>query len=361
MHATTATEVPAVLQELERRMQSAKDIIVPAAQFKLEREFGMNPTVALPLGFGDALVRLPMTANANAQTASKLNIPKAYYDRMFDLQPDLLCENVNTWAAQAEDKNWLLRILDDKVRANLSDRFRILDNYSLAWAALQQAKASGAMIQSLRLSDDRFEMRLLHPDMEEVLKDGAAGIRACFVPGCYIGNSETGRGGLEVSMFLLDRICSNGYRHETNLRKVHLGGQNEAGLLSRETVAAKDATVWLEVRDTIAAVFDKERFAKVIGAMRDSALQELVAPIEAVDTVVAAYGMDEADKQAILNELISPSHDRDPGRTVFGLISAITERAKAYADTDLEKATAFETAGMQLATKARELVPVRVR
>ena len=64
---------------------------------------------------------------AHQQIASRLNIPYRYYQKMQAEVPDLLDRNVNTWLEQKPERR-MIRVLDGKVRAFLSDRYRRLDN-----------------------------------------------------------------------------------------------------------------------------------------------------------------------------------------------------------------------------------------
>jgi hypothetical protein len=256
----------------------------------------------------------------------------------------------------------------------LSNAFRALDDNDLFYRTFGIAREVGAEISRASLTDDRFEMRFTVPTWREELgydegwgpfgnghhQFGGRG-GSSFVPGCYVSNSETGRGGLTVRPFVFDGGCSNGLLLETAIAKVHLGERLGVGYISRETQSLKDAAVWSEVSDLIRAVFDREKFKAIVERFRTAGTWELEAPIEAVDTVVKAYGLSDDDRQAILNELISPGHDRDPGRTVFGLLQAVTQRAQAYEETDPEEATKLEAIGGELLSKGRELVAVRVR
>lgn len=372
----SSAQAGALIAELERRAKTAEDIIVPAQsiRFELGEEPGSLPgtrpeaKAVIPFAGNDIVRAFGINRTGHAQTASKLNIPWQYYQRMASEAPDLLITSVNEWIGR-EGGNWLLRTLDGRVRANLSDGYRMLDNYDLAFATLGRAREFGAEIQRFTLTDDRFEMRLIARDWRGragIEGNGTGhtmrtGLRAEFIPGCYVSNSETGKGRLAIRPFILDAVCSNGYIGEQGFDRVHLGSRNDAGYISAETRAAKDKTIWMEIADVIGTVFNEERFKALVARMTDTAGQELAAPIAAVDAVVARYEMSDDDKQAILNELISPSHGRDPGRTVFGLISSITERAKTYEESDPERATAMEAAGMELVSIAPQLVEVRAR
>lgn len=373
--ARNGVEVAELIKELNRRKETARDIVTPAHVAR------MTDTGAMIVdNIRDAAVALPMSKTAHGQTAAHLNIPLAYYNRMREAQPGLLAANVNTWMAEQKG-NRMFRLLDNGIRANVSDRYRALDSYDLAFATLgvvnQVADETGQRPQVTKatLTDDRFEMRIIHPAWETDLEYPANGIDRQYgadgghrisrpavgkiIPGVYVSNSETGQGGLNVKPFLLDMICTNGMIGEEAFSRVHLGSRQEAGYLSAETRDTQDRLLWMQITDLIRSVFDKDRFQILIDTLKGAVAAELAAPIEAVDAVVKQYEMSEDDKQAILNELISPSHDRDPGRTVFGLLSAITERAKAYEATDPERMTTLEEAGLDFAKNARQMVAVR--
>jgi len=82
------------------------------------------------LDLGD-LGRLSVSESCHEQIASRINIPKKYYDRMKNSYPGLLCHNVNHWFGNTPSQH-LIRSLDGQARAFLSDRYRPLDNYDLA-------------------------------------------------------------------------------------------------------------------------------------------------------------------------------------------------------------------------------------
>lgn len=363
LNARTSAEVPGLIAELERRHKTAKDIIVPAQAFRLETVEGQARAI-IDTGLG-AVQPFALSRTAHGQTAEKLGIPAAYYNRMLAERPDLLAENVNSWAA-TDDRNWLLRLLDGRMRANLSDRYRALDSYDLAFTALKAIRDVDANVHITRatLTDDRFELRAIVPEWEREIdyrKANGEANRGGFgssrmVPGIYVSNSDTGRGGLNIKPFLLDLVCTNGMVGEHAFTRVHLGQRNEAGYLTQETRDAKDATMWMEVNDLIKTVFDRDQFEALIKAIEGTATEKLEKPVEAVDAVVKHFGMTDEDRQSILNELLSPTDDRDAGRTVLGLINAVTARGKAFEDTDAERATDFEEAGMVLVRAAQPIL-----
>lgn len=376
LNARTAAEVPGILAELERRSKTAKDIVVPTAGMRFE---AMPIGLKAPEGLLDTFVTLDaglgarsayrLSRTAHAQTAEKLGIPAAYYGRMRAEAPDLLAANLNTWATRSAG-NGMLRTLDGRVRAHLSDKFRALDCYDLAFTTLKTIRDLDVQVDITRatLTDDRFEMRVIVPGWEEEIeyKKAAAGGghnrvvpgldgSSRLIPGMYVSNSDTGKGGLNIKPFIYDLVCTNGMVGETAFSRVHLGARQEQGYLSAETRVAKDATIWLEVADLMRAVFDRDKFRALIEAIGETASQALSDPIEAVGTIVRENGLTDDDRQAILNELISPSDDRDPGRTVLGLISAITSHAKSFQDTDPERSTDLEEMAYALVKTGKAL------
>ncbi len=347
MTATTKSGVADILKELSRQAETRRDYIAPAKDLSLEVPEDRVMAV-LDLGKPVGRLILEVGEKAGRQFSDKLHIPQQYYRRMAEEAPHLLAENVNHWLRESE-RNFLLRTLDGRLRACLSDRYRTLDSSDLCFTAAAVGKDVGAEITRVDLTETRFYMRLIHPEWRERIdeqrksgttrNDGGDWV----IPGCIVSNSEVGEGGLRVDPFLFYEICSNGQVGDSRLFKVHLGRQNEIGALSEETKAHDDEGLWMKVRDLIKATFDRERFQAWIADVRETTTMKLEHPIVAVDNVVAHFGMSDEDKQAILDELVSPSNGRDPGRTVYGMIQAVTARAHAYENAN--DAITFERAG----------------
>ena len=115
-----------IAAELERQVQTRKDYI--ASQGVLEAKVVDGEVVI------DGLNGEPkgITNFAHKQFADHLAIPARYYERMRATQPALLAANMNTWLHDETDEKRMLRTLDGKVRAFLSNKFRPLDNFDLA-------------------------------------------------------------------------------------------------------------------------------------------------------------------------------------------------------------------------------------
>ena len=78
-------------QELLDQQESKRDFHVK------NTSLNMLPTGQFRLETKDAEILMPATEHAHGQVASKLNVPKVYYDRMRHNSPTLLAQNVNHW------------------------------------------------------------------------------------------------------------------------------------------------------------------------------------------------------------------------------------------------------------------------
>lgn len=381
--AVTPEAIQSLAQELERQSKTKRDIVVPGKNFKLATQDtlieGLSGTfpadgtrdktvvAAIDLGGVAGQVSYGVNRIAHEQLGEKTNIPRSYYQRCLASAPALLTENVNHWLSTNGEagKNYLVRTLDDRVRAFLSNRYRALDNIDLFYEAMRIAKEIGAVATRVDLTEERFYLRLLAPDFTERVNfpGGAHGFARPIdgddlIPGVVVSNSEVGRGGLSVNPFIFNGACSNGAWLDTKLFQVHIGRTLDVGYLTSETIAAEDTSIWLKVRDLIKATFDKEQFSKMVAQFQNAAGQVLDEPTVAVDAVVKHYGLSDDDKQAILNELIAPkTRENDPGRTVYGLLQAITARSHSFENYD--EAREYEKIGGDFLTRAPALVAVR--
>lgn len=370
---TEVTQAPeqllALAAEIERVAKTKQDIIVPASKFRMMP--GTELSVDSVLG-SQALYEVG--AVAHEQLGEKLGIPRAYYKRMLAENPWLLKENVNAWLG-TNGKNHLLRTLDGRVRAVMSDSYLCLDNYDLFYNAIVAIQESKATLLKADLTEEHMYIRAIAPDFRERIDRQLGGnelgvghhIRPDWrgegepdadevCPLLTIRNSEVGRGGLSVTAGFFRFVCSNGANISKDLSKIHLGERQSEGLyVSSETRQLKDSAFWSEVKDACKAVFNPEKFREMVALMNNAARTELADPVEAVNAVVTNYGMSDDTKQNILNSLIAGGDT-----TVWGLLNAVTFQGHgAEGSGDVEGSMAFQNIGGDLLTRAPELVAVR--
>lgn len=390
LRASTPEAISGVMTELQRIKKTARDFTVPSTKLTTRVEpgtglvrasFRMPDSVAgnFPLDFG-------IRKTAHEQLAEKFGIPGNYARKMEDTAPGLLINNLNYWF-NFNPQNLLLRTLDGDVRAALSDRYRALDSFDLLFNAAEVGHGMGAVMQRLDLSDDRFFFRMVLPDFAVKITGRGDDLKAkgklfssgykgdngqwgitddddpngdWVFPAIVGSNSEVGKGKLMVDLSAFRATCSNYIVVSKSIHRVHLGERLDNGFeFSSDTREAKDRAVWLEVRDMIKAAFTEDKFRALVKAMNDAQAAVLEDPIAAVEVVVQTYGLDDADKETILRELLNPSVGSiNPGATLWGLSQSVN--VLAY-ERSLTEGYQLETIAGDLIQRGRELVAVKAR
>lgn len=262
---------------------------------------------------------LPATTFAHSQIAARAKVPAGYYKRMLAEAPELLARNVNHWwDAQPEAR--LVRAVgsngDGRIRAVLSDRFRVLDNIDFLTTVFEAADPFGASVRHAHVTDDRLHVQLVTPRVREVPNRVGDALQL----GITIRNSEVGDGRIMVQPWVLRLVCLNGMLSSVSYKKTHLGATLDVGVLSDETLRLEAASVWAQVADWTRYALAEERFDDMINDLGRAADNEIhVKPRVAVANVVRKTNLNRAEGQAILEKYLSQD---DP--TQFGLAQAIT-------------------------------------
>lgn len=323
--------------ELDRQAKSKRDFVSDT------RELTMNGGQMLFMGGGDQSEQFGLTDHAHAQIASRLKIPKPYYDRLRKDHPQLLDGNVNTLFSREPERR-MIRTLDGDARAFLSDRYRRLDNYDLMNAVMPVlAQAKDLQIVSCEVTDTRLYLKAIFPRMENEITRGDA-VQA----GIVISNSEIGAGSLRVEPLLYRLVCLNGMiAADSSTRKYHVGRANDAEayeLFSDDTMKADDKAVWLKVRDTVhAAAVDAKKFDAIVQRARQATAERIESPVKAVEQLASTVNLTEREKDSVLTRLIEGG---DLSR--WGVVNAVT-RASQDVD-DYDRATELERDGGRILT-----------
>lgn len=340
-------DIVALAQELQRLRETSTDIVATTKDLKaVQTRDGIILTGVqdMPEATGMALDvpgfgTYPLTHHGHQQLAEKTGIPFRYYEAMQGARfYDLVAENVNRWLSVQADRR-LVRVADGKVRAVLSDRYRVLDNYDLAMLVMDRAVEHAAIVQASDLTETRMYIKLVVPEYTAKLAFTEEEKRAHtwhgamddeVIPGLVVSNSEVGDGAFRVEPFLFRKVCSNGVILEESLYKVHLGSRLEVGELiySDETRKLADAALWSKVRDIIDATFDEKLLKSVIARMAATKTMPLEKPQEVVDAVVQGLQLSETRKLDLIRYFAKESD------TVFGLVNGITRLAQDFEDTE---------------------------
>ena len=281
---------------------------------------------------------------AHQQIASRLNIPFRYYQKMQAENPELLDHNVNTWFNQNPERR-MIRVLDDNVRAFLSDRYRRLDNLELCAAVLpviQQMK--GANIESCEVTPSRLYLKVVNKKMKAEVAVGDV-VQAGFV----ISNSEVGLGSVRVEPLVFRLVCKNGLIcKDFTQKKYHVGKQISSSddsaylLYSDETLAQDDKAFFMKVQDIVRAAVDESKFLLTVDKLRLSQNIPLThEPVKAVEILADNFQLTENERGDILRQLfIAGDNSR------YGLINAVTAASKIAKSYD--RATELERIGGEI-------------
>ena len=352
-------ELIALANELERQKTARMDFIVhPRDIFAQPDDTDVNLNFLRPAVIGDNMEQMPsdemevmpLTDWGHSQLSNKLDIPLKYYRRMREHSPELLARNINQWMPKKDTKsNLLLRTLDGRVRAVLSDRYKILDNHDLLLNCLEEFRNMGAELHKADLTESHMYIKAIVPHTKEEIRQGDT-----VIPGVIVQNSEVGSGAFKVTPFMLREVCSNGMIGESAITKIHLGRKQDAGVVqfSQETMVAEGKTLGLQIRDIIRGTFDPVTFKQWVQQVRAGTEVEIQNPIYAIDNVMESFGINDALKEDLLNHFT-----KGADTTQWGLANAVTRTARDLEDP--EKVVELEAIGGQIAVMpAKTLIPV---
>jgi predicted regulator of amino acid metabolism with ACT domain len=288
------------------------------------------------------------TDHFHSQVSEKLNIPKAYYDRMKTSQPMLLKENINTWF-KSNEQNYMMRTYEGAQnisRALLSDRYTLIDNYDVLYTAMEAIKATGVnvVIESAEASETKLYIRVSCPDVEikapQLLKEyrsPSGGVGAGVISGFVITNSEVGNGSFQIMPRAVVLACRNGLTFKKDaFRKVHLGEQLSTDInWSTKTISKNMELVCSQVIDAVKQYLSKDYLEKVIDNITTTAILEpLEYPIDAVRNVCKEYSISEERKNSILDYFVKGADTRG-----IGVTQALTFEAHRQGNPDVQHDT----------------------
>ena len=322
-------------KELEEQRENRKDIIADTRSLMVSSTENKS---LLYVSAGDERPYYEISEVAHRQIADRLGIPFKYYMRMRTNYPELLDQNINGWLDAAPEKR-MLRTMNGKLRAFLSDRYRRLDNLELVDHVLPViAQMKGCSIESCDITETHLYMKIINKTMKTEITPGDV-VQAGFV----ISNSEIGLGALKVEPLVYRLVCKNGLIcKDLAHKKYHAGRQvedtdNAYELYSDETLAADDKAYFLKVQDIVSAAVDEARFQLTVDKMRASMnVQASEDPVRTVEVLGDKYVLNKIERASILRHFILGNDF-----SAFGLVNAVTRSSQDVEDynraTDLER------------------------
>ncbi len=340
----TITEMAA---EIERQAAAKADYLVNPLNMEMDST-GRVPMLRVIEKDVDQMEPLAIQETVHRQLGAHLNIPWKYYERMLQEEPGLLADNVNHWLRKGEPVQRLLRTIDGKARAFLSNRYRCIDNFEIAQAVLPIImEMQGARFESTQITENYMYIKVVNPRLTGEVRVGDV-VQA----GVVISNSETGLGAVNVQPLVYRLACLNGMvvnDASTRTRRNHIGRANSTdenfALYSQETLDQDGKAFMMKVQDTVRAAVDEARFTKVLDTMRESTRAKLdTTDIPSVVKLTSSnFGLTETEGKGVLQHLLE-----DADYTLYGLANAVTRFSQDVEDYD--RASKLEVIGYNVMT-----------
>lgn len=353
-----------MVDELERQKQSRLDVVIDGRDMRVDAVgpgvLQLVPHTPRATEWLDA-AGTPMTARVLGQYVERMNpkIPIKFFRELAQVMP-AKAATLATDVLHHAPKRHFVRMLDKRVRAFLSGKYRAIDNFDLAFTALDVATKVDAMPLECSLSETNMRMKLISKNLwDEVAAErdlnpsghkwfgqtgnqrflrNALGLAETELPAgpgtvypvVTISNSETGHGGLTVQIGLLRALCSNLAAIETGVAMIHAGARNESlGIYSAETIALESKTYVSKATDAIKAAFHPAKFAELVAKANKAQEQKIEAPSDAVDNVAKVLTLSEDRKKALLNHFYAA---QNPSR--YGMAQAVSRLSQDVENPD---------------------------
>jgi hypothetical protein len=316
-------------QEVTRQQESKRDYVATDNGWHMDL-YGDSPvTVKAAIGSQGQYGISPI---AHGQVSTRLGIPKAYYDTMLSQAPGLLRDNVNHWLGKSNKKR-MLRTLDGKLRAVLSDRYRALDNSDCLEAILPVFNDERLEIRACDVTERRMYVQALSPRLKGDVKVGDA-----VQGGITIGNSEVGLGRLDVSLFVMRLVCLNGMVTQSSFRQVHVGRSTAKGMdltdaqefFSDSTRRLDDAAFFKKMQDVVRGILSEDHFGAMLETLQGAAERKIEGdPVKSVEVLANRLALTEGEQGGVLRHLIEGGD-----LSAWGLANAVTRLAHDAEDFD---------------------------
>ncbi|HVI10426.1 MAG TPA: DUF932 domain-containing protein [Candidatus Binatia bacterium] len=347
--------------ELERQSETKRDFKAPTDKLEVVEVSGTSHLSTKP----ETALALRMKTNghdeqfrindlAHEQIAQHVGIPQKYYDRMRAEAPDMLARDVNQWLRK-NPQTRLVRTLDGRARAFLSNRYRTIDNYEVAEAILPVLvdQKAGLRVESCEVTERRLYLKVINPRLEATIQHSERKVGMIVQSGISISNSEVGLHAFRVDPLLFILACLNGARiPAAGMRKYHVGRQTADAesafeVFADDTRKADDHVLMLKMRDLVKAAFDEVKFREMAAQMSATTDHKIERSAdEVVDGVQEMFGLPSTLHTGILNELVKAGD-----LSQWGLSNAVTALANTTAD--YEAATQLEGVGGEILTLSR--------
>lgn len=253
-----ARRAASLFQHLETNVPIDAIVRAPAL------EWSYSSSGALAMGWDGT--PLPLTRYAVGQLVTRASIPAEYLTRLAAGEPWARDLAVSTLARHYHEgtpkSRYLIRTVQHRHHAVLSDKFRRIDSRPLAEIAVQECQRVGAVPLDACATETRVALKAVHPDIVMIANDPV-------LLGFEWSNSDFGAGLNSVRTFVLRVACLNGATRDNVIKQVHLGGRLSDDVeFSRQTYELDTRASVSAMRDVVRGVLGEGTRNRVADELR---------------------------------------------------------------------------------------------
>lgn len=284
---------------------------------------------AMKVAFADH--RMGIGKFALGQMLEAVHMPRAFYDRLMnagDWGREHAADTLNKLFHNQMPEQRRIRAADDRVRGFLSPAYMPRDVPMLVDAFFKACGKVGAMPFEGRLTETKFNFRVILPMVFEPVKHEVCSFFLNF------SESEFGDGATVLSGGILRLACTNRATFENAMRKVHLGSSSKAeGITwSRDTIRKMTAATAAQLGDAVEQQLSPAAVNRTLDVIR-RADAEKVDPWKVGEFLKKHCTKDEA--RQIVDVFNSPDVVNMPaGQTRYRMSNAISFFANGVDDGD---------------------------
>jgi len=291
------------LEELKEEVRSISERKIDYT--KKSSDIRMAEDDLLLFNSNGIIERMRINDVAHLQISNKLNIPKRYYDNMTKI-PGLRSQNVNSWLMQGKDeKNYMIRTLDNNARAFLSDRFRPIDNHFILNAFIPVLENKEIQIVSSSLTEKKMYLQIVFPGIQADVEIGDT-VQA----GIIMTNSEVGCGAVDVSHIIWRLSCKNGMIGKSVLNKYHVGRRvgndiEDYNIFKDDTIKAELISFQKRLRDVLDYTISQSYLETKVAKMRKAVEDKINNVQDTIKNVTDKYILSDLEESLIINNMIN--------------------------------------------------------
>lgn len=293
----------------------------------------------------------PLTDHALQQVCSRAGLPAKFAKECLASENthvrNLVSENLETLLRSGPDNKALVRSVDNKIHAVLSDSYRRMDSRPLLESFMVASDAAGLVPVQGTYTDTKVSMRMVLPTIYEPVSNEV------MVFGLDWNNSDFGCGTHSVTAFMLRLWCTNTALVEKALRQVHLGKRLDEMTFSQKTYALDSETQASALNDIVRNALSAERVQQYCDVIKEADANKIEAH-KYLDLMAKRGEILKSEAKAITEKFNSPDVEMlPPGNTTWRLSNAISWYAHAGEHTADRRMELERTAGNVLPTISR--------